>query len=128
MPIASARCWPRGARCAGSGETPRAIRPARRGSRPHAIAAPVAGILARPHSRRWGALMSSIPTSRVSILCALSLLTTLATAPLSAAEPTKAAIPANDPVAVLVARLDLERYKATIKGLTRFGDRRQGTD
>ena len=72
--------------------------------------------------------MSSIPTSRVSILCALSLLTTLATAPLSAAEPTKAAIPVNDPVAVLVARLDLERYKATIKGLTRFGDRRQGTD
>ena len=35
---------------------------------------------------------------------------------------------ANDPVRVLVARLDLERYKATIKGLTQFGDRRQGTD
>lgn len=35
---------------------------------------------------------------------------------------------ADDPVAVLVARLDLERYKATIKGLTQFGDRRQGTD
>ena len=35
---------------------------------------------------------------------------------------------AADPVAQLVARLDLERYKATIKGLTRFGDRRQGTD
>ena len=32
-----------------------------------------------------------------------------------------------DPVRVLVQRLDLERYKATIKGLTRFGDRRQGT-
>src|SRR5439155_10043864 len=28
----------------------------------------------------------------------------------------------------MVARLDLEKYKATIKGLTRFGDRRQGTD
>src|SRR5258705_10061720 len=28
----------------------------------------------------------------------------------------------------LVARLDLERYKPTIKGLTNFGDRRQGTD
>jgi len=28
----------------------------------------------------------------------------------------------------LVGRLDLERYKATIKGLTEFGDRRQGTD
>src|SRR5919109_5616429 len=35
---------------------------------------------------------------------------------------------APDPVAQLVARLDLERFKATIKGLTRFGDRRQGTD
>jgi hypothetical protein len=32
-----------------------------------------------------------------------------------------------DPVATLVSRLDLERYKATIHGLTRFGDRRQGT-
>jgi hypothetical protein len=31
-------------------------------------------------------------------------------------------------VRTLVARLDLERYKATIKGLTQFGDRRQGTD
>ena len=35
--------------------------------------------------------------------------------------------PATDPVAQLVTRLDLERYKATIKGLTQFGDRRQGT-
>ncbi|MCA2986660.1 M28 family metallopeptidase [Gemmatimonas sp.] len=32
-----------------------------------------------------------------------------------------------DPVALLVARLDLEKYKGTIKGLTQFGDRRQGT-
>src|SRR5207247_11306346 len=35
---------------------------------------------------------------------------------------------APDPIAQLVARLDLERYEATIKGLTNFGDRRQGTD
>ena len=28
----------------------------------------------------------------------------------------------------LVSRLDLERYKTTIKGLTQFGDRRQGTE
>ena len=35
---------------------------------------------------------------------------------------------APDPVAPLVERLSLERYKATIKGLTQFGDRRQGTD
>jgi hypothetical protein len=33
-----------------------------------------------------------------------------------------------DPIKQLVDRLDLERYKATIKGLTQFGDRRQGTD
>ena len=38
-----------------------------------------------------------------------------------------AAAPA-DLVKILVERLDLERYKATIKGLTQFGDRRQGTD
>jgi len=38
------------------------------------------------------------------------------------------AAPASDPVKTLVGRLDLERYKATIRGLTRFGDRRQGTD
>ncbi|GAB3413202.1 M28 family metallopeptidase [Massilia agilis] len=34
---------------------------------------------------------------------------------------------AADPVHVLVSQLDLEKYKATIKGLTQFGDRRQGT-
>jgi hypothetical protein len=34
---------------------------------------------------------------------------------------------AADPVKEMVGRLDLERYKATIKGLTQFGDRRQGT-
>jgi sugar lactone lactonase YvrE len=35
---------------------------------------------------------------------------------------------APDPVQPLVGRLNLERYKATVKGLTQFGDRRQGTD
>jgi len=34
----------------------------------------------------------------------------------------------NDPIKTLVARLDLQKYKATIRGLTKFGDRRQGTD
>ena len=33
----------------------------------------------------------------------------------------------DDGIRSMVARLDLEKYKATIKGLTRFGDRRQGT-
>ena len=34
----------------------------------------------------------------------------------------------TDPVRTLVERLDLQKYKATIKSLTQFGDRRQGTD
>lgn len=38
------------------------------------------------------------------------------------------AIVPDSVAAALVAQLDLERYKATIKGLTQFGDRRQGTD
>ena len=33
----------------------------------------------------------------------------------------------DDPVRALVSRLQLEQYKATLKGLTQFGDRRQGT-
>jgi hypothetical protein len=33
----------------------------------------------------------------------------------------------NDPVRIMVTRLDLAQYKATVKGLTEFGDRRQGT-
>ncbi len=42
---------------------------------------------------------------------------------------TKAAAPEPyDPIKDMVARLDLEKYKATIKGFTQFGDRRQGTD
>jgi Peptidase family M28 len=44
-------------------------------------------------------------------------------------QPAQPAAPApDDPVRTLVARLDLEKYKGTIKGLTQFGDRRQGTD
>ncbi len=38
------------------------------------------------------------------------------------------AAPSIDPVKVLVGRLDLDKYKATIRELTQFGDRRQGTD
>jgi len=42
---------------------------------------------------------------------------------------TAAAAARQDPtIKALVDRLDLEKYKATIKGLTQFGDRRQGTD
>ena len=34
---------------------------------------------------------------------------------------------ADDPIRTLVSRLELDKYKATVKGLTQFGDRRQGT-
>lgn len=56
------------------------------------------------------------------VLCGLA---ALALAAPALAQPAAPATP--DPVRVLVKRLDLERYKATIKGLTQFGDRRQGT-
>jgi hypothetical protein len=36
--------------------------------------------------------------------------------------------PSQSQVKALVGRLDLQRYTATIKGLTQFGDRQQGTD
>jgi peptidase M28-like protein len=42
--------------------------------------------------------------------------------------PPAGATPADDPIKQLVGRLELEKYKATVKGLTQFGDRRQGTD
>jgi Peptidase family M28 len=46
---------------------------------------------------------------------------------LQSQSPPPARPAADDPVKTLVGRLDLEKYKATIKGLTQFGDRRQGT-
>src|SRR3954469_18572162 len=42
--------------------------------------------------------------------------------------PVPAAARQDPNIKTLVDRLDLEKYKATIKGLTNFGDRRQGTD
>jgi hypothetical protein len=54
--------------------------------------------------------------------CSSTTTSTVATAP-------KPAASAIDTVTIrtLVGQLDLEHYKATIKGLTQFGDRRQGT-
>jgi hypothetical protein len=43
------------------------------------------------------------------------------------AQQAPAPTTAADPIRTLVGRLDLEKYKATIKGLTQFGDRREGT-
>jgi hypothetical protein len=37
-------------------------------------------------------------------------------------------VPGDDPTRALVGRLELERYKATIRGLGQFGDRQQGSE
>jgi len=58
--------------------------------------------------------------STVAVLGSLLIFGTAAPAQTLAASP--------DPVALLVGRLSVDRYKATIKALTQFGDRREGTD
>src|SRR5690348_12494365 len=65
-----------------------------------------------------------ISPARVLVRSSLAL---LVAAPLAAQNP---ATPDSTPdqIARMVSRLDLEHYKATIKGLTQFGDRRQGTE
>jgi hypothetical protein len=60
------------------------------------------------------------------IQAALYLCATLAQAQQPAPANTPTAPP--DPIATMAGRLNLENYKATVKGLTQFGDRRQGTD
>ena len=47
--------------------------------------------------------------------------------PDQATEPTIRVPPPDPTITALVGRLNLEAYKANIKGLTQFGDRRQGT-
>jgi hypothetical protein len=59
-------------------------------------------------------------------VCALAVSATLLQAQNPPAAPAAPAAP-DDPIKTLVGRLDLDKYKATIKGLTQFGDRRQGT-
>src|SRR2546423_4963931 len=70
-------------------------------------------------------LLPMIPSMRTPLVLLLAALGT----PIGArAQAASAPAAAQDPIAQLIARLDLEQYKATIKGLTQFGDRRQGTD
>jgi Peptidase family M28 len=57
----------------------------------------------------------------------LSSIVALALASSAGAQNTPAPADSTDPIREMVSRLDLEKYKATIKGLTQFGDRRQGT-
>ncbi|HUP51413.1 MAG TPA: M28 family peptidase, partial [Longimicrobiales bacterium] len=61
------------------------------------------------------------------LLSALGVAVLSAPVALAAQEPI-AASAVEDPIAALVDRLDLDRYKETIRGLIEFGDRRQGTE
>lgn len=75
--------------------------------------------------------ISSLPLPSLAFLTIGVITATAASSPL-VAQPqvirnTPVVIDSSDPVALMVAQLDLDRYKATIKGLTQFGDRRQGT-
>jgi hypothetical protein len=72
--------------------------------------------------------MRSIQTIGASWLLASCFVPSAVARPAAAAKPQAQAQAVPDAIKVLVDRLDLERYKATIKGLTQFGDRRQGTD
>src|SRR5918999_6391167 len=69
-------------------------------------------------------------TQRMIGRCAFVVLLAFAFLTTAASAQTTAHASVGDTAAVrtLVTRLDLERYKTTIKGLTQFGDRRQGTD
>jgi hypothetical protein len=74
----------------------------------------------------------SISLNRLVILGTLAGVVTVPVAVPVAAQTTarSAATPdtAFDPIKEMVSRLSLEQYKATVKGLTQFGDRRQGTE
>jgi hypothetical protein len=65
---------------------------------------------------------------RYTTIVALALGGWLAAASPAGAQSAPTESTADDPIKSIVDRLDLERYKATIKGLTQFGDRRQGTE
>jgi hypothetical protein len=65
-----------------------------------------------------------VRTLSVSALFAAVALASLVVTSAFAQSP---AAPIEDPARTLVSRLDLEKYKTTIKALTQFGDRRQGT-
>ncbi len=65
----------------------------------------------------------TLTTNRILAGCAFA----LAFASPLAAQGSTAADSGADPIKAMVGRLDLARYKATVKGLTQFGDRRQGT-
>ena len=65
------------------------------------------------------------PTSTGAFVLCLALISGRVEAQTPAAA---AAADSADLIRGMVSRLDVDRYKATVKGLTQFGDRRQGTE
>jgi len=64
----------------------------------------------------------------LAALAATGVTSQVGTAPISSITVTAPPTNPLPEVAALVGRLDLQRYKATIKALTQFGDRLQGTE
>jgi len=73
-------------------------------------------------------LSSRLMAVALAIVCGAANALAQQTADADAPSRAPAPLPVDPVIKALVDRLDLERYKATIKGLTQFGDRRQGTD
>lgn len=62
-----------------------------------------------------------------TLLIVTAALTLAAAAASAAPAQQQQEAPEDDPIRGLVSQLTLEQYKATLEGLTQFGDRRQGT-
>src|SRR5438094_99715 len=80
----------------------------------------------RTHSMRSKQPM--ILTSTISLALGLALATSAFTQRGGGNPETATATQADDPVKTLAGRLELEKYKDTLRGLAQFGDRRQGTE
>src|SRR6202166_3149252 len=81
----------------------------------------------------WRSILDRRKEMRWKLLLAATAAFWMGVNPYAVAQPQASASQTRiqmvaDPVKILVDRLDLEQYKATVKGLTQFGDRRQGTD
>src|SRR5687768_3597737 len=73
---------------------------------------------------------NQVVTAIIGAFCIASLSAQSSSGPPQGQQPQSTAPAAAqiDDVRTLVGRLDLEKYKATVKGLTAFGDRREGTE
>ncbi len=75
-----------------------------------------------------GFIRSRLLTATLVVTSAAFLTAQQTQPPTGVVGPVVPAPQVPDDVRTLVGRLDLEKYKATIKGLTAFGDRREGTE